>query len=156
VGLYDVLMKIRPSPVVALNRCVAIAHDQGPAKGLEAVRAIEDAGRLGEIHVPTLIVVGASDIPDVHAQAGVLEAGIHGARRVVFPGAGHLVQLDQPEALDRKILLFLRPDEVARRERRHPPVLPADVAALSHGAYDVHRFPLLRELLPPYLVACSS
>ncbi|HEY0554834.1 MAG TPA: alpha/beta fold hydrolase [Thermoanaerobaculia bacterium] len=74
------------------------------------------AGRLAEIHVPTLIAVGAADIPDVHAQAGVLEAGIHGARRVVFPGAGHLVQLDQPEALDREILLFLRPDEVARRE----------------------------------------
>jgi RNA polymerase sigma-70 factor (ECF subfamily) len=44
--LYDVLMKIRPSPVVALNRAVAIAQHQGPAKGLEAVRAIEDAGRL--------------------------------------------------------------------------------------------------------------
>jgi pimeloyl-ACP methyl ester carboxylesterase len=74
------------------------------------------AGRLAEIHVPTLIVVGASDIPDVHAQSGVLEAGIHGARRMVVPGAGHLVQLDRPETLDREILLFLRPDEVARRE----------------------------------------
>jgi RNA polymerase sigma-70 factor (ECF subfamily) len=46
VGLYDVLMKIRPSPVVALNRCMAIAHHQGPEKGLEAVRAIEDCSRL--------------------------------------------------------------------------------------------------------------
>jgi pimeloyl-ACP methyl ester carboxylesterase len=73
-------------------------------------------GRLAEIHVPTLIVAGASDVPDVHAHAGVLEAGIHGARRVVLPGAGHLVQLDRPAELDREILLFLRPDEVARRE----------------------------------------
>jgi predicted RNA polymerase sigma factor len=46
VGLYDVLMKIRPSPVVALNRCMAIAQHEGPAKGLEAVRAIEDVSRL--------------------------------------------------------------------------------------------------------------
>jgi pimeloyl-ACP methyl ester carboxylesterase len=73
-------------------------------------------GRLAEIHVPTLILVGASDIPDVHAHAGVLEAGIHGARRIVLPGAGHLAQLDKPEELDREVLLFLRPDEVARRE----------------------------------------
>lgn len=73
-------------------------------------------GRLAEIHAPTLIVVGASDIPDVHAHAGVLEAGIHDARRIVLPGAGHLVQLDRPEALDQEILLFLRPAEVARRE----------------------------------------
>jgi predicted RNA polymerase sigma factor len=46
VELYGVLMKIRPSPVVALNRCMAIAQHLGPAKGLEAVRAIEDASRL--------------------------------------------------------------------------------------------------------------
>jgi pimeloyl-ACP methyl ester carboxylesterase len=74
------------------------------------------AGRLAEIHVPTLIAVGASDIPDVHAQAGVLKAGIQGAQSIVFSGAGHLVQLDQPEALDREILRFLRPGEAARRE----------------------------------------
>lgn len=46
VALYDVLMKIRPSPVVALNRCMAIAQHQGPAQGLDALRAIEDASRL--------------------------------------------------------------------------------------------------------------
>lgn len=53
-------------------------------------------GRLAEIHVPTLILVGESDIPDVHAHAGVLEAGIHNARRMVVPKAGHLIQLEQP------------------------------------------------------------
>ena len=73
-------------------------------------------GRLAEIHVPTLILVGAADIPDVHAHAGILEAGIHRARRIVLPGVGHLAQLDKPEVLGREILLFLRPGEVARRE----------------------------------------
>jgi len=74
------------------------------------------SSRLAEIHVPTLILVGAMDIPDVHAHAGALEAGIHGSRRIVVPGAGHLAQLDKPEVLGREILLFLRPGEVARRE----------------------------------------
>jgi RNA polymerase sigma-70 factor (ECF subfamily) len=46
VGLYDVLMKIRPSPVVALNRAMAIAQDQGPARGLAEIQAIEGAERL--------------------------------------------------------------------------------------------------------------
>jgi RNA polymerase sigma-70 factor (ECF subfamily) len=46
VALYDVLMTIRPSPVVALNRAMAIAQHQGPARGLEAIRAIEGAERL--------------------------------------------------------------------------------------------------------------
>ena len=46
VQLYDVLLRIRPSPVVALNRGMAIAQHEGPAKALEAVRAIADANRL--------------------------------------------------------------------------------------------------------------
>jgi pimeloyl-ACP methyl ester carboxylesterase/dienelactone hydrolase len=73
-------------------------------------------GRLGEIHVPVRIVVGASDIPDVHAHAGILEAGIHGARREIWPGVGHLIQLEKPEQLAREIHIFLRPDEVAKSD----------------------------------------
>ncbi|HEV7509688.1 MAG TPA: alpha/beta fold hydrolase [Thermoanaerobaculia bacterium] len=73
-------------------------------------------GRLGEIHVPVRIVVGASDIPDVQAHAGILEAGIHGARREVWPGVGHFVQLEKPEQLAREIHIFLRPDEVAKAD----------------------------------------
>ncbi|HEY4592746.1 MAG TPA: prolyl oligopeptidase family serine peptidase, partial [Thermoanaerobaculia bacterium] len=73
-------------------------------------------GRLGEIHVLTLILVGESDIPDVHAHAGVLEAGIHNARRVIVPKAGHLIQLEQPGFLEWEIRRFLRPGETAQHE----------------------------------------
>jgi RNA polymerase sigma factor (sigma-70 family) len=44
VLLYDALMQISPSPIVALNRAVAIGMAQGPAAGLDALDAI---GRLG-------------------------------------------------------------------------------------------------------------
>ena len=46
VPLYDTLMTIRPSPVVALNRAIALAQRDGPLRGLEAIRAIENADRL--------------------------------------------------------------------------------------------------------------
>jgi RNA polymerase sigma-70 factor (ECF subfamily) len=46
VHLYDVLMGLRPSPVVALNRAIAIAQRDGPEAGLDALRSIEDTGRL--------------------------------------------------------------------------------------------------------------
>jgi RNA polymerase sigma-70 factor (ECF subfamily) len=46
VRLYDALMKIRPSPVVALNRAMAIAESEGPERGLAAITAIEDVQRL--------------------------------------------------------------------------------------------------------------
>jgi RNA polymerase sigma-70 factor (ECF subfamily) len=45
VALYDVLLTMRPSPVVALGRAMAIAERDGPAAGLEALHAI-DAARL--------------------------------------------------------------------------------------------------------------
>jgi RNA polymerase sigma factor (sigma-70 family) len=43
---YDTLLALRPSPVVALNRAIAIAQQRGPEAGLAALRAIEDPGRL--------------------------------------------------------------------------------------------------------------
>lgn len=66
-------------------------------------------GRLSQIKVPTLIVVGASDIPDVHAHSGALEAGIPRSKRVVIAGAGHLVHLEKPEPFNEIVLTFLRP-----------------------------------------------
>jgi RNA polymerase sigma-70 factor (ECF subfamily) len=46
VSLYDTLMTIRPSAVVALNRAIAIAQNEGPERGLEEIRAIDDQDRL--------------------------------------------------------------------------------------------------------------
>jgi RNA polymerase sigma factor (sigma-70 family) len=46
VGLYDRLMVVSPSPVVALNRAIAIAHRDGADRGLEALHAIPDRERL--------------------------------------------------------------------------------------------------------------
>jgi RNA polymerase sigma factor (sigma-70 family) len=46
VQLYDTLMRIRPSPVVALNRAIAIAQHEGPERGLEEIRTIADRDRL--------------------------------------------------------------------------------------------------------------
>ena len=46
VGLYDVLARIDPSPVIALNRAVAVAMRDGPAAGLVLVDEILDRGEL--------------------------------------------------------------------------------------------------------------
>jgi len=48
VGLYDVLMKLTPSPVVALNRAVAVAMRDGPAAGLTLVDEILARGELAD------------------------------------------------------------------------------------------------------------
>jgi RNA polymerase sigma factor (sigma-70 family) len=46
VSLYDKLIQIRPSPVVALNRAIAVAQRAGPERGLEELGAIVDRERL--------------------------------------------------------------------------------------------------------------
>jgi len=46
VALYDLLLAIRPSPVVALNRAIAVAQRDGPEVGLREIHGIADAERL--------------------------------------------------------------------------------------------------------------
>ena len=48
VGLYGVLMRVNPSPVVELNRAAAVAMRDGPAAGLELIDAIFARGELTE------------------------------------------------------------------------------------------------------------
>jgi RNA polymerase sigma-70 factor, ECF subfamily len=48
VGLYDALLRLAQSPVVELNRAVAVAMRDGPAAGLALVDAILDRGDLGD------------------------------------------------------------------------------------------------------------
>ena len=57
--------------------------------------------RLHEIRVPTLLLTGDADIPDVHAHAVVIEAGIYGSRRVVVTDAGHLMYLEKAGRIPR-------------------------------------------------------
>ena len=64
--------------------------------------------RLGEIRVPTLVVVGTEDLEDIKSIAEKLAAEIPGARLVTIEGAGHLPSLERPEELNRLLLEFVR------------------------------------------------
>ncbi|HWP71020.1 MAG TPA: RNA polymerase sigma factor [Gemmatimonadaceae bacterium] len=50
VGLYDLLLRLEPTPIVELNRAVAVAMQEGPAKGLALIDAIVRRGQLGDYH----------------------------------------------------------------------------------------------------------
>jgi RNA polymerase sigma-70 factor (ECF subfamily) len=51
VALYDLLLRTEPSPIVELNRTVAVAMRDGPAKGLELVDALLERGELAQYHL---------------------------------------------------------------------------------------------------------
>lgn len=78
-----------------------------PPVELDAVVQNTVLPRLGEVTVPTLVLVGEHDIADVHAHAGAIEAAIPGARRVVLSGSGHLPHLEIPAEFNSTVLDFL-------------------------------------------------
>lgn len=51
VGLYDALLRIAASPVVELNRAVAVAMRDGPQAGLVLIEALLDRGELADYHL---------------------------------------------------------------------------------------------------------
>lgn len=51
VALYDALLQLQPSPVVELNRAVALAMRDGPEAGLAALDAILARGELADYHL---------------------------------------------------------------------------------------------------------
>jgi RNA polymerase sigma factor (sigma-70 family) len=50
LGLYEVLERLTPGPIVSLNRAVAVAMVAGPAAGLEVVRQLVSGGELARHH----------------------------------------------------------------------------------------------------------
>ena len=66
------------------------------------------AERLKEIAAPTLLVLGDRDVKTIKATIEKLEKDVPGAKKVVVPGAGHMVNMEKPEEFDHALLGFLR------------------------------------------------
>ena len=76
--------------------------------GIERVRIEPSAGeRLREIGVPTLVAVGALDVPFLGRVAERIEREIPGARRVVIDGAAHMLNLEKPAEFQLALAGFL-------------------------------------------------
>jgi len=63
--------------------------------------------RLDEVRAPTLVLVGELDLPDFRLIAEILAANISTARLEVIADAGHLLNLEQPQAFNETLLRFL-------------------------------------------------
>jgi RNA polymerase sigma-70 factor, ECF subfamily len=51
LSLYDLLIRIQPSPVIELNRAVALAMAEGPAAGLRVIDNLLESGELADYHL---------------------------------------------------------------------------------------------------------
>lgn len=97
------------SPVVRerareiVTRSFRLSRLAAKAKGLEPPAI----GRLREVHVPTLIVLGEKDAPDIHAIARLIQEGVAGARVVIISQAGHCVPMEKPIEFNLAVEAFL-------------------------------------------------
>jgi 3-oxoadipate enol-lactonase len=64
-------------------------------------------GRLAEVHVPTLVMIGLLDTPSTRGSADIVAAGIPGARRIDLPDVAHMPNLERPEWFTETLLAFL-------------------------------------------------
>jgi 3-oxoadipate enol-lactonase len=93
---------------VAEMQRLAVEHDlAAPDAGPE--RAVEPPAleRLAEVGVPTLVVLGRLDVPDIHEVGRTLAAGIPGARLEWIEGAAHALNMEKPAEFDRIVVEFL-------------------------------------------------
>jgi len=77
VALYDLLLRLQPSPVIALNRAVAVAMGEGPAAGLRLINALLDSGQLREYHL------AYAALADFHRRLAQREDAIHNYREAL-------------------------------------------------------------------------
>ncbi len=91
-----------------LRKMMEESPDKMVARSLEAMAGRPDSSSLlPRIRVPTLIIAGAEDkvMPITSAQA--LKAGIPESRLVVIGEAGHMVNMEEPEAFNTELGEFL-------------------------------------------------
>ena len=82
-------------------------YSQPQGKGKPVVLDPPAAGRLNDIQVPTLVIVGDLDVPGVQMACEQLAQGIADARKVVIQGVAHMVNMEKPDEFNHLVLDFL-------------------------------------------------
>ena len=106
--LSDQTRADRPEVVERARALMATTPPDGIVFALEAMKNRPDAaGELGGIAVPVLVLVGEHDGPSPPSVAEEMAAAVPNARLEVIPTAGHLSNLEAPEAFNRALESFL-------------------------------------------------
>ena len=98
----------RPKVVAEVEELMEAARPEGVAAALRGLAERPDSRPdLSRIQVPTLVIVGDEDVITPPAAAEAIHGGVAGSRLQVVPGAGHLPNLETPEAFNTALIEFL-------------------------------------------------
>jgi pimeloyl-ACP methyl ester carboxylesterase len=99
----------RPEVISEARRLATAQTIPGIIGALQALRDRPDASPwLAKISVPTLVVVGSDDALTPPVMARSLVSGLRSGRLAAVNGAGHLANLEQPEAFNAAVRSFLQ------------------------------------------------
>ncbi len=85
------------------------------SRDLEIPLSPSAVNRLGEIHAPTLLLLGERDVDDEHRIVERLQRELVDAQLEVFSGVGHVINLEAPDEFNRIVHQFLREHGPGRR-----------------------------------------
>jgi pimeloyl-ACP methyl ester carboxylesterase len=106
--LSETTRRTRPDVVERVRSLATASSAEAIAGAIRALMTRADSTPLlSTIHVPTLIVVGEADTLTPPALSEEMHRAIAGSELVVVPGAGHLSNLEQPEAFNGAVARFL-------------------------------------------------
>jgi pimeloyl-ACP methyl ester carboxylesterase len=117
------------------------------AGGMEIRPSPPTVERLGQIRVPTLVLVGDADIADVFAYSGAIEAAVPLASFEVWKDTGHLIQIQKPADLVSRFNRF-----VSLAERKETHITDEQLSGYA-GEYKLDGNPITVTLKEHHLVA---
>ena len=107
--LSPVALQTKPELVHQVRERIERTQVSGIAGALMAMAGRPDSvPLLSQIACPTLVITGELDGPTPPADGKLMAEAIPGARLNIIPQAGHLSNLEQPEAFNTAVLNFLR------------------------------------------------
>jgi 3-oxoadipate enol-lactonase len=99
---------IAPEAFAKLMDSLCRLHKQSYLKSLEATAMAKPHDRLADIRVPTHVIVGSEDKLTTPAMAQEIVDRIPGAKLTIIDDAGHLTNIEKPEAFNAAVVAFLR------------------------------------------------
>jgi 3-oxoadipate enol-lactonase len=98
----------RPAVVARIRDLIVTQRPRAIASALAGLAARADSTpTLREVRVPTLVVCGAEDAITPPSDAETIQRGIAGSRLAILPAAGHLANVEVPDAFGRELSGFL-------------------------------------------------
>jgi pimeloyl-ACP methyl ester carboxylesterase len=99
----------RPDLLARLREAILATPPRGIADALQGLGArVDSQATLTEIRVPTLVVCGVEDVLTPPPESEAMQRAIRGSRLELIPEAGHLANIENPEAFNRALGRFLR------------------------------------------------